>query len=69
MDFCFCHIRKPRPCHPERRNFAACCEMTQSNPVGAREARDLRAESVPLVDPQNAASVLTFKNQQFVADF
>ncbi len=31
-------ICKPCPCHPERRNFAACCEMTQSNPKGARSA-------------------------------
>ena len=36
-----------RPCHPERRSFATGCEMTESNPVGARKARDLRANSIP----------------------
>ena len=39
IDFCFCHIRKPRPCHPERRSFATSCEMTES--------KYLRAEIVP----------------------
>ena len=45
-----------------------CCEV-EPDQRRAREARDLRANHVPLVDPQNAYRVLTFKNQQFVADF
>ena len=41
----------------------------KSNAERDTQCRDLRATNVLLVDPQNAVSVLTFKNQQFVADF
>ena len=64
---------QPRPCHPERSNyFAASCEMLRSRtrPKGGRAQRGIYGRNAPsLVDPQNACSVLTFKNQQFVADF
>ena len=53
---------QPCPCHPERNEV-------ESNAERDTQCRDLRAINTPLVDPQNAASVLTFKNQQFIADF
>ena len=53
---------QPRPCHPERNEV-------ESNAERDTQCRDLRAINTPLVDPQNACSVLTFKNQQSFADF
>ena len=52
-----------RPCHPERsKQLSIVCEVEPDREGGCALAQDLRAKFVPLVDPQNAASVLTRGN-------
>ena len=57
--------------HPER---SRCIRYANARSRTAKQCealaeQDLGRKYLPLVDPQNATSVLSFKNQQFIADF